>query len=135
LGGHAISCYSLRQMEHDADLYETKIAGPEAFREVIRSLRHLSDGFQRSMMLLERGVSLGRCADNFIALLQARTDVAAQYECWLHAAPSTEPTHWYDTHPSPHHIIDRAAPFPGSPALTGAPTARRPFSAFHASTP
>jgi hypothetical protein len=31
---HAISCYSLRQMEHDADLYEAKVAGTNAFATV-----------------------------------------------------------------------------------------------------
>jgi Zn-dependent protease with chaperone function len=36
--GHALSCFMLRQMEYDADRYETRLAGTEAFAETARKL-------------------------------------------------------------------------------------------------
>jgi Zn-dependent protease with chaperone function len=36
--GHALSCFMLRQMEYDADRYETRLAGTEAFAETTRKL-------------------------------------------------------------------------------------------------
>lgn len=42
LGGHAISCFMMRQMEYDADSYEIKIAGTEAFKRTSMRLRELN---------------------------------------------------------------------------------------------
>jgi Zn-dependent protease with chaperone function len=36
--GHALSCFMLRQMEYDADRYETRLAGTAAFVETARQL-------------------------------------------------------------------------------------------------
>src|SRR5262249_972913 len=36
--GHALSCFMLRQMEYDADRYETRLAGTEAFVETARKI-------------------------------------------------------------------------------------------------
>jgi hypothetical protein len=38
LAGHALSCFMLRQMEYDADRYETRLAGAEAFVETSRRM-------------------------------------------------------------------------------------------------
>ena len=40
--GHAISCFMLRQMEYDADSYETKMAGSESFESTASRMRVLS---------------------------------------------------------------------------------------------
>ena len=44
--GHAISCFMLRQMEYDADSYEIKIAGSEAFARTSMRMRELSLGMR-----------------------------------------------------------------------------------------
>jgi Zn-dependent protease with chaperone function len=44
--GHGVSCYMMRQMEFDADSYEVKIAGSEAFARTFVRLRELSAGSQ-----------------------------------------------------------------------------------------
>jgi len=36
--GHGISCFMLRQMEYDADAYEIKVAGSEAFESTVRRI-------------------------------------------------------------------------------------------------
>ena len=41
-GGHAISCFMMRQMEYDADSYEVKIAGSDAFIRTTTRLRELN---------------------------------------------------------------------------------------------
>jgi len=40
--GHAVSCFMLRQMEYDADTYETKLAGSEAFARTTAKFQNLS---------------------------------------------------------------------------------------------
>ena len=42
LGGHAISCFMMRQMEYDADSYEIKVAGSDAFVRTSIRMRELS---------------------------------------------------------------------------------------------
>jgi Zn-dependent protease with chaperone function len=44
--GHAISCFMLRQMEYDADSYEIKFAGSEAFARTSARMRQLNAGAQ-----------------------------------------------------------------------------------------
>ena len=40
--GNAISCFMLQQMEYDADSYEAKVAGSDAFEETASKLRLLN---------------------------------------------------------------------------------------------
>ena len=63
---HAIGCYSLRQMEHDADLYGAKVAGTNAFATVSKKLRWVDDGCSRAMQLVERAASGRRCPANLV---------------------------------------------------------------------
>ena len=42
LGGHAISCFMMRQMEYDADSYEIKVAGSDAFIRTSMRMRELN---------------------------------------------------------------------------------------------
>jgi Zn-dependent protease with chaperone function len=44
MAGHAISCFMLRQMEYDADSYEIKFAGSEAFARTSARMRQLNAG-------------------------------------------------------------------------------------------
>jgi Zn-dependent protease with chaperone function len=44
MAGHAISCFMLRQMEFDADSYEIKLAGSEAFAQTSRRMREINVG-------------------------------------------------------------------------------------------
>ena len=40
--GHVISCFLLRQMEYDADSYEIKLAGSEAFESTAKRMAVLN---------------------------------------------------------------------------------------------
>lgn len=46
MAGHAISCFMMRQMEYDADSYEIKFAGSDAFTATFVRLRELNAGAQ-----------------------------------------------------------------------------------------
>src|SRR5262245_32112975 len=46
MAGHAISCFMMRQMEYDADSYEIKLAGSDAFSSTFMRLRELNAGAQ-----------------------------------------------------------------------------------------
>jgi Zn-dependent protease with chaperone function len=122
--GHAMSCYSLRQLEFDADLCEARVAGRENFNAVARGLRHLNDGFERAMVLLQRGAIHQRYARNFLALIEARTDVAAAYEVWLLDFGKPRRTRWFDTHPADAERSARVSRFKGEPVLADARPAR-----------
>ena len=128
--GHMMSCYSLRQMEFDADLCAVKIAGKENLSSVARLLRYLSDTFDRSIILLHRGLARQRCPRDFVALVEARAQVTKQYEGWHPAFPNTSRTHWFDTHPSDSERIARIELFQGSPVLIDPRPAKILFSDF-----
>jgi Zn-dependent protease with chaperone function len=130
LVGHAMSCYSLRQMEYGADCYETKISGVQSVGSALHWMRHLQDGFQRAMILLNRGLARQRCADNFIALIEARADMAAQNEAWNLGPTSSPRSRWFDTHPGDSVRIARATQFREPPALVDSRPARFLFADF-----
>ena len=46
MAGHAISCFMMRQMEYDADSYEIKFAGSDAFIRTVSRLRERNLGLQ-----------------------------------------------------------------------------------------
>jgi Zn-dependent protease with chaperone function len=98
---HAISCYSLRQMEHDADLYQAKVAGTNAFAAVSQKLRWVNDGCSQAMLLSQRAASEGRCPANLVELITARADAARDYDVWRYDESAEQLIGgWFDTHPS-----------------------------------
>ena len=114
---HAISCYSMRQMEHDADLYQTKIAGTNALAAVTQKLRWLNEGSSRAMILVERTASEGKCPVNLVQLINARGDAAQNHDVWQYDELAQQLTGWFDTHPSPAKRIAYVNRFSTIPLL------------------
>jgi Zn-dependent protease with chaperone function len=69
--GHAISSFMLRQMEYDADRYETHLVGAEVFESTARRLVELTMAYQGAFQDLENSWEEGRLVDNLPALILA----------------------------------------------------------------
>lgn len=128
---HAISCYSLRQMEHDADLYEAKVAGTNAFAAVSQKLRWVNDGCSQAMLLSQRAASEGRCPANLVELITARADVARDYDVWRYDESAEQLIGgWFDTHPSPAKRIAFVNKFSTTPVIVDDRPAASLFASF-----
>lgn len=128
---HAISCYSLRQMEHDADLYEAKVAGTDAFAGVSQKLRWVNDGCSQAMLLSQRAASEGRCPANLVELITARADAARDYDVWRYDESAEQLIGgWFDTHPSPAKRIAFVNKFSTTPVIVDDRPAASLFASF-----
>ncbi len=74
IAGHAVSCFLLRQMEFDADGYEARFAGAEAFMATSQRMHCLSVAFADAHDDLFESWRQGRLADNLPALLMVRLE-------------------------------------------------------------
>src|SRR5213593_738108 len=68
--GHAISCFMLRQMEYDADSYEAKIAGSEAFESTAARLQVLNVATQVAFEDVRQSWASHRLPENLPLLIQ-----------------------------------------------------------------
>jgi hypothetical protein len=127
---HAISCYALRQMEHDADLYAAKIAGVDAFATVTQKSRWLDDGSSQAMTLLQRAASEQKCAANLVELINARADAAQRNDVWRYDESAEQLTGYFDTHPSPAKRIAYVNRFRTTPVLVDERPANSLFVSF-----
>ena len=98
VGGHAISCFMTRQMEYDADSYEVKIAGSDAFARTMRRLDELNQATAQS----------GPHIRSELAKRRLPADLPLFLVTWVRwrAAPATVPDErarksasLFDTHP------------------------------------
>ena len=98
--GHAISCFMLRQMEYDADSYEAKIAGSEAFARTSAKMHNLLAGSQWAYHKMEESWNNRRLPDNlpcFISLSVNNIPSEARKE--FDEAAAGKKTGILDTHP------------------------------------
>ena len=98
--GHAVSCYMLRQMEYDADRYECRVAGSEAFRETMLRLRELNLAGQVASAALTQSWRAQRLPDSlplFIVGTLPEVPPEAREETRRIVADSR--TGLFDTHP------------------------------------
>ena len=117
--GHGVSCYMLRQMEFDADSYEVKVAGTNAFTRTMVRLRELSAGQQMVYGGLQHSLDnraipadlprlfaeySRRLPDNIRAKVQGVSD---------------DRTGTFDTHPSDGDRVAAAHAIGASGALVG----------------
>ena len=99
--GHALSCFMLRQMEFDADHYETQVGGSESFVRTMSALRLLNLGFHRAVKIQQESFTAGRLVDDMpglFALEIQRLPMGVRNALTQEAEPSK--TGWFDTHPS-----------------------------------
>ena len=105
--GHAISCFMLRQMEYDADRYETRMVGPEVFAETSRRLAVLGLAAQGAQADLAACWKENRLADDLTRLIAAKVaQIPDDVRDRVVEAVETRKTGWLDTHPAD---VDRIA--------------------------
>jgi hypothetical protein len=127
--GHAISCFSLRQMEFDADLYEAKVSGPVEFAAVTERLGFLSVGWESANGLLAQSLGDNQLPRDFAALTLARTEAAIEYRKRdIEQARTMERSGWFNTHPSARDRIERVRRAGVTPAFADS---RRATELFH----
>jgi Zn-dependent protease with chaperone function len=96
--GHAISCFMLRQMEYDADSYETRLAGSEAFARTAAKLQHLNAAGQAAYEKIRESWNGRRLPENLPSFINVcvRSTPAALREKIEEASRKTR---FFDTHP------------------------------------
>jgi Zn-dependent protease with chaperone function len=130
--GHGIGCFMLRQMEYDADTYEIRLAGSEAFETTMRRFHVLGVTLERSYKDMRSTWNLGkRLPDDFPAYFMNYAAAMPEMErTRLEDTMGLEATGMFDTHPSNGDRI-RKARQAGEPGLFHLDTpARALFSNF-----
>ncbi len=98
--GHAISCFMLRQMEYDADSYEAKIAGSDAFELTASRLRMLNVASQAAYEDVRQSWTSKRLPENLPLLIDHKANsLPVELRQKLLASAASEKTGWFDTHP------------------------------------
>lgn len=130
--GHLIGCFMLRQMEYDADSYEIKLAGSEAFESTMRRFHVLGATMERTDKGLQASWNMAKkLPDDFPAYFMKHAATMTEMErTRLEDTMGLEPTGLFDTHPSNGDRI-RKARKAGEPGIfhLDAP-ARALFSSF-----
>jgi Zn-dependent protease with chaperone function len=98
--GHAISCFMLRQMEYDADSYEAKLSGSDAFASTASRLRLLNVATQIAYEDVRQSWASNRLPENLPLLIDHKAgSLPSEVHQKLSAATALEKTGWFDTHP------------------------------------
>jgi Zn-dependent protease with chaperone function len=98
--GHAISCFMLRQMEYDADSYEAKVAGSDAFETTAARLQVLNVASQAAYEDVRQSWTSNRLPENLPLLINHKvTSLPAEVQQKLSTASESASTGWFDTHP------------------------------------
>lgn len=98
--GHGISSFMLRQMEFDADRYEARVAGADAFAQTVDRLRLLNVGSQAAFNDLEAAWRERRLCDDLPQLIRAReADLPEELRKLVCHGARPDKTGWFDTHP------------------------------------
>ncbi len=105
--GHGVSCFLMRRMEFDADQYEVRIAGSQAFASTSEKLPLLGMASMLAHDRLEEAWRERRLADNLprLILWEAR-QAPSKVRRELAEKERGQRTKWYDTHPA---TADRVA--------------------------
>ena len=116
MAGHAISCFMLRQMEYDADSYEIKFAGSEAFGRTSARMRELNVAMQFGYEDLRHSWRQRALPADFPSFVIERIDRMPQdLRVQVHRVPDAT-TGLLDTHPSDADRV-RAAQAEASPGI------------------
>jgi Zn-dependent protease with chaperone function len=104
--GHGVSCFMMRQMEFDADRFESQVAGSETFAETMRRFQLLNVAWQQTISQQTEAYATNRLVNDLprlsamAAMRLATKAVQANWE-----AVPTAKTGWFDTHPSDYDRI------------------------------
>jgi Zn-dependent protease with chaperone function len=98
--GHAISCFMLRQMEYDADSYETKLAGSTAFVRTSAKLQDLLAGAQWANHKMEESWRNRRLPEDLPSFINLSAgNIPPDLRQKIDAAAAPNKTRIFDTHP------------------------------------
>ncbi|MBC8872379.1 MAG: M48 family metalloprotease [Planctomycetes bacterium] len=107
--GHSVAGYMLRQMEFDADRYEARLAGSDAFESTARKLHELMLANQKALEDLSRFHREGRLGDDLPRLTRINVDdMPDDVKQQLRQSADESTTGLMDTHPSDRDRIASA---------------------------
>lgn len=117
MAGHGISCFLMRQMEYDADLYECKLAGSDAFVATVQKLQHLSVAAHQSYQDLRETWKNGQLPSDLPLFIQRKTaQISPELQAQLVQAREGRKTGAFDTHPADRDRV-KAAVQSGEPGV------------------
>jgi hypothetical protein len=129
--GHGISCFMLRQMEFDADRFETQVAGSEGFAATTKRLQLLGAGWQRTLAHQQEAFLTKRLVNDLPSLLAIETRrLPAHVEKNVEESLVASKTGWFDTHPSSRDRVAASEALAREGALTGEAPAASLFRDF-----
>lgn len=108
--GHGVSCFLMRQMEHDADSYEIKLAGSAAAENTMIKLNILGEGLKRSYKAIRSGWNTSRkLPEDFPAFFRFQYEqLPAAVRTNIADTAGLSRTGLFSTHPSDGDRIRRA---------------------------
>ncbi|WP_417851682.1 M48 family metallopeptidase [Thalassoglobus sp.] len=99
--GHGICSYLLRQMEYDADRYETRMVGTKTFARTCKDLSSIMMAHQMASNDAQEFYAEGRLADNFPQLsISNIPHITPEFKKALHKHERESVTGWFDSHPT-----------------------------------
>jgi predicted Zn finger-like uncharacterized protein len=108
--GFAVSGFLSRQMEFDADQFETRIIGSKSFRNSTRRLLGLGISNAKSNYDINQMFKDELLVDNYPRLIAANSEIIADnLDKWVDEhIQQNQKTGWFDTHPSDAARIEHA---------------------------
>ncbi len=99
--GNVASCLLLRQMEFDADRYETRLAGSDTFASTSWQLNLLNLASQGATSDLRELFREGRLVDDYPRLVTVNVEqIPAEFLATYRKSVDEAKTGWFDTHPA-----------------------------------
>lgn len=121
--GNVASCLLLRQMEFDADRYETRLAGSDTFASTSWQLSVLNLAAQGATSDLRELFREGRLVDDYPRLVTVNIEqIPAEFLETFRKSVADTKTGWFDTHPA-------------DPARVAAARAEQAAGVFHGTGP
>jgi Zn-dependent protease with chaperone function len=131
--GHAVSCFMMRQMEFDADRFESQVVGSETFAETTRHFQLLNAAWQQTIAQQREAYATNRLVNDLPRLsAMAAKRLATKAVQANRAVLPTAKTGWFNTHPSDHDRIQASKALGAVGMLHGDGDATKLFRDFRA---
>ena len=116
--GHGIGCFMLRQMEYDADRYEIRLAGSEAFESTAKRLNVLGAALGNTYRHIQKEWKESQCLPENLPAALMRQEAALQHSAKTEIEDTVGlgKTGIFDSHPSDGDRI-RQARIAGEPGI------------------